>query len=109
MICVKQIDLILKEVKEQLLSSSNSFGEEQAWVYLKDTERSIGITREEIGLEPEEMFYSLRLHCNEDEFESGRYSGTVGIIDQYCTEKISDENLLQGITYMLKCNELISV
>ena len=43
--------------------------------------RSVEITLESNGLLEEDWYYSVRLHCSEEEFDRGEYESTVGVID----------------------------
>ena len=58
-----------------------AFGEPTAWIYLKDG-TSIEVTHEEEGIEEESQYFSARLHCSDEDFDSNKYHGTIGIIDQ---------------------------
>lgn len=68
--------------------TETALGEPQAWIYLNDG-TSIEITHEEDGLAPEEQYFSLRHHCSENDFESGAFAATMGVIDQ-CFGGLSD-------------------
>lgn len=68
---------------------TTDYGEPQVWVYLTSG-RTIEVVHEMEGLKPKEWFYSLRLHCTEEEYENDTYHGTLGIIDQWTTS--SGEN-----------------
>ena len=67
--------------------TETALGEPQWWIYL-DSGRSIEVTWEQDGLEPERQYFSVRLHCTDEEFENDEYHGTCGIIDQACTSDI---------------------
>ena len=54
-------------------------GEPQHWIYLKSG-RSLEVTHEEDGLSENKQYFSIRLHCSEEEFDNGEYSSTVGVI-----------------------------
>ena len=56
-------------ITNQLKAYSNGYGEPEAWLYLKSG-RSIEITLEQEGLTEEELFFSVRLHCTEQEFDA---------------------------------------
>lgn len=59
------------------------YGEPQVWIYLKDN-RMIEITHEENGLAIDDQYYSARLHCSDEEFETDMYHSTMGILDNAC-------------------------
>lgn len=96
---------ILSNIKEQFKTNENGYGESQAWIYLEDKGRSIEITHEKEGLLPHEEFYSLRLHCNNEEFDNDDFHSTMGVIETYNTGTISDEQLIEGIKYLMMVNQ----
>ena len=87
---------ILKEIHEQFKHNETGYGEPQAFIEA-DNDRSIEIVQEMEGLCENEYFYSLRLHCNETEFDNDNFHGTCGIVDMYNTNSLSDEELLKGL------------
>ena len=99
---MKTMQEILSDIKNQFEQNDNGFGEPQAWVYLEDKDRSIEIVHEKDGLPQDEEFYSLRLHCSEEEFQDDDFHSTIGIIETYCTGTISDEQLADGIDCLTK-------
>ena len=103
-----EITSILQNVKEQMLSNQNSFGEPEAWVYLEDKGRSVEIVHEKACLLQNEEYYSLRLHCGEEEYENDKFHSTMGAIDTYCTATISDEQLTDGIEYLVCVNKKVA-
>lgn len=64
---------------KETFNDETAFGEPQHWVYLKSG-RSLEVTHEEYGLPENEQFFSIRLHCSDEEFDNGEYSSTVGVI-----------------------------
>lgn len=75
--------------------SCTAFGEPQAWVYLKDG-TSLEITHEEEGLPDDKQYYSIRLHCSEEDFENDLYHKTMGVIDSYVGDAIDVIKALMG-------------
>ena len=64
---------------KETFNDETALGEPQHWVYLKSG-RSLEVTHEEDGLPENEQYFSIRLHCSEEEFDNGEYSSTVGVI-----------------------------
>ena len=64
---------------KETFNDETPLGEPQHWIYLKSG-RSIEVTHEEDGLPENEQYFSIRLHCSEEEFDNGEYSSTVGVI-----------------------------
>ena len=64
---------------KETFNDETDFGEPQHWIYLKSG-RSLEVTHEEDGLPENEQYFSIRLHCSEEEFDNGEYSNTVGVI-----------------------------
>ena len=64
---------------KETFNDETSLGEPQHWIYLKSG-RSLEITHEEYGLPENEQYFSIRLHCSEEEFDNGEYSSTIGVI-----------------------------
>lgn len=111
---INGIDTLLKALKKQEVmppninsirilgveldfSDETSLGEPQAWVYL-DSGESIEITHEEDGLDVSDMYYSVRLHCSEEDFEKDLYHKTMGVIQEWYCESLKDvERVLSGI------------
>ena len=102
---MKTMQEILNDIKIQFQTNENGFGEPQAWVYLEDKDRSIEIVQEKDGLPEDEEFYSLRLHCSEEEFENDDFHSTIGVVEVYNTETISDEQIVKGIKYLETVNK----
>ena len=64
---------------KETFNDETPLGEPQHWIYLKSG-RSLEITHEEDGLLENEQYFSIRLHCSEEEFDNGEYSSTIGVI-----------------------------
>ena len=64
---------------KETFNDETPLGEPQYWIYLKSG-RSIEVTHEEDGLSENEQYFSIRLHCSDEEFDNGEYSNTVGVI-----------------------------
>ena len=64
---------------KETFNDETPLGEPQHWIYLKSG-RSLEVTHEEDGLPENEQYFSIRLHCSEEEFDNGEYSNTVGVI-----------------------------
>ena len=64
---------------KETFNDETPLGEPQHWVYLKSG-RSLEVTHEEDGLPENEQYFSIRLHCSEEEFDNGEYSNTIGVI-----------------------------
>ena len=64
---------------KETFNDETPLGEPQHWIYLKSG-RSIEVTHEEDGLPENEQYFSIRLHCSNEEFDNEEYSNTVGVI-----------------------------
>ena len=64
---------------KETFNDETPLGEPQHWIYLKSG-RSLEVTHEEDGLPENEQYFSIRLHCSEEEFDNGEYSSTIGVI-----------------------------
>ena len=64
---------------KETFNDETPLGEPQHWIYLKSG-RSLEVTHEEDGLPENEQYFSIRLHCSNEEFDNGEYSNTVGVI-----------------------------
>lgn len=95
------VEEIFEDVKYQMevLLNETNYGEPQAWIYLEDN-RSIEITIEQEGLPKKDYFYSIRLHCSEDEFNTNRYNSTTGIIESLAID-LDDNELKQCLKFIL--------
>lgn len=73
--------LTTKDIKnfKKTFNDETPLGEPQHWIYLKSG-RSLEVTHEEDGLPENEQYFSIRLHCSNEEFDNGEYSSTVGVI-----------------------------
>lgn len=97
--------VMIADIKRQMKAHENetSYGEPQAWAYL-DNGRSIEVTLEQHGLPEDDRFFSVRLHCNEQEFGNNDYQGSVGVIDQYTSSGKSPDELNSLIEAALACD-----
>lgn len=104
------IEEMLNEIKRQFENEENFTEnlEPQAWIYLNNG-RSIEITHEEEGIEPDEQFFSVRLHCTESEFDKREYYKTIGVIDEDYSHDTADfmniEFIRKPLEYILNVNE----
>ena len=82
---------VINEVRSELLNNQTetALGEPQYWLYLQSG-RSIEVTFESYDLPETKRFYSVRLHCSDQEFCS--YHETVGVIDQVVTDDMGNNN-----------------
>ena len=64
---------------KETFNDETPLGEPQHWIYLKSG-RSLEITHEEYGLPENKQYFSIRLHCSNEEFDNEEYSNTVGVI-----------------------------
>ena len=64
---------------KETFNDETPLGEPQHWIYLKSG-RSLEVTHEEDGLPENEQYFSIRLHCSNEEFDNGEYSSTIGVI-----------------------------
>ena len=64
---------------KETFNDETPLGEPQHWIYLKSG-RSLEVTHEEDGLPENEQYFSIRLHCSNEEFDNEEYSNTVGVI-----------------------------
>lgn len=106
------IDDIILEVKRQFENEENctDYGEPQAWIYL-DNGRSIEIVHEEEGLDDDEQFFGVYLHCADEEYNNRYFYKTVGVIEDVCsfdTPNVLDVDLLKSpLEHILKVNAAV--
>lgn len=81
---------------KSIVNSETCYGEPQAWIDL-DNGRCIEATHEEYGLDEDEQYYSVRVHCSDDEYYNGLYHSTVGIISQYFGDEKETISLLNKL------------
>ena len=104
------IDEMLADIRNQFASEDNctACGEPEAWVYLENG-RSVQIVHEEEGLSPDNQFFSVTLHCTDDEFDNLCYRGSCGMIattGSYDTPNILDlEAVRHPLEYVIRVNE----
>lgn len=108
------INDIILEVKRQFSSNENctDCGEPQAWIYL-DNGRSVEVVHEEDGLDGNEQFFSVRLHCTDEEYDNRHFYDTVGVIEETCSLNTPDvlnvEVLKSSLEYILKVNRTVKL
>lgn len=96
---------IVEEAKGQFESGKrNTYGEPQAFVDM-DNGRYIEVVIEQEGLSESEYYYTVRLHCSDKEWGMGQFYSTMGMIDEYYSNNINDEELEALIELVLKFNE----
>lgn len=106
------INDIILEIKRQFEDAENctDYGEPQAWIYL-DNGRSIEIVHEEEGLGGNEQFFSVRLHCTDDEYDHQYFYKTVGVIEETCSfatpDVLNTDVLKPPLEYILRVNETV--
>ena len=87
---------------KETFNDETPLGEPQHWIYLKSG-RSLEVTHEEDGLPENEQYFSIRLHCSEEEFDNGEYSSTVGVITTLVASTAQDTfNCINTIMRMFK-------
>lgn len=89
-------------------NDETALGEPRAWIEFSNG-TSLEICHEEDGLET--PFYSIRLHCSENDFDNGDYKHTCGIMSSETCDNLTDvihtvtdivnNNLKQKITPIL--------
>lgn len=85
-------------------TDETEYGEERHWITLRNG-RSIEVTHEENGLPQDKQYWSLRLHCSNDEFDANKFWGTMGIISQEFINAIEGtKNTLKAIKNIAKAN-----
>ena len=65
------------------------------------------ITHEKTGLPKEKQYFSWRIHCNSDEFDSGLFESTMGIVDMICTDTFSQDIYRKMIQWAMRFGETI--
>lgn len=95
------INNVITDVLKQLKARANctSYGEHQAFVSVEGN-RDIEIIAETYGLEEKDYFYSIRLNCNEEEYEA--FHGTYGVIECYNTADLGEDNLRKGVEHLIE-------
>ena len=104
------IDEMLTDIRNQFESEDNctACGEPEAWVYLENG-RSVQIVHEEEGLLPDSQYFSVSLHCTDDEYDNGYCHGSCGMISSSCsydTPNVLDiEAIRRPLEYIVRVNE----
>ena len=96
----------LLEEKFQNEVEQTPLGEPQVWLSL-ESGRSVEITLESDGLPEEEWYYSVRLHCSEEEFDKGEYESTMGVIDSLIGSCIDSAATALGMLLDMHDEELV--
>lgn len=97
---------ILKAIYNQFKNKETCYGEPQAFIDTSN-DRSVEIVKEMEGLEDSKYYYSCRVHCSEEEFENDCFHSTCGVIDTYCTDGLSENELISILEIALKCSESV--
>lgn len=102
----ESMEAIIADVKAQLNNkeSTTAYGEPQAFADLGHG-RCIEVTLEQEGLDIEDYFFSVRLHCNDAEFDNGEFHSTAGVIDVYNTSGSSMDEIDELIIRACVCNK----
>ena len=101
-------EMLLELLAETIPSDPNEFnsetgyGEPQHWVTLP-YDRSLEIVYEETG--DNNRYYSWRVHCNEREFEDDMFHGTMGVMDQDCSDDMSFDTRVAKLNWAIKVAE----
>ena len=63
-------------------NTETALGEPQGWLYLSNG-RSLEVTYESAGIPNEkDYFFSVRLHCSEEEFDNDWFHATCGVVEE---------------------------
>ena len=81
------------EIRVFETNSHTGLGEEQILIELKSDDTLLEITRESFGLRSEDVFFSFRHHCCDEDFANDVYYETMGIIE---TKIFNDMNSLES-------------
>ena len=104
------IDEMLADIRNQFESEENytAYGEPEAWIYLENG-RSIQIVYYKKGISPDYQFFSVVLHCSEDEYNNGYYHETRGLMarafSDYTPNPLDIEVIRRPLKYMIKANK----
>ena len=71
------------------LNNVTEYGEPTTIIDLPNG-RYFEITHEEEGLESSDQFYSVRLNCNNEDFDNEVYKDTNGVIDEWTFKTIKE-------------------
>ena len=74
--------VVNEEFKTFRPNSETEYGEPQIWIYMSDG-TSVEVCYEQYGLETSDFFFSVRRHCSDEDFDSDKYRGTMGIMEHY--------------------------
>lgn len=104
------IDEMLADIRNQFESkeSYTAYGEPEAWIHLENG-RNIQIVHEEEYLLPDNQFFSVTLHCSDEEYNNLCYHGSCGVItvtESYDTPNSLDIGAVRRpLEYILRVNE----
>ena len=104
------IDEMLADIRNQFESEDNctACGEPEAWMCLENG-RSAQIVHEEEGFLPDNQYFSVTLHCTDDEFDNDYCHGSCGVISSSCsydTPNVLDiEAVRKPLEYVIRVNE----
>ena len=104
------IDEMLADIRNQFESEDNctACGEPEAWLCIENG-RNVQIVHEEEGLSPDYQFFSVRLHCSDDEYDNGYYHEFCGMItyslSDYTSNPLDIEVIRQSLIHIIKANK----
>lgn len=104
------IDEMLADIRNQFESEDNytACREPEAWLCLENG-RSVQIVHEEEGFSPDNQFFSVTLHCSDEEYTNLCYHGSCGVItvtESYDTPNSLDiEAVRRPLEYTIRINE----
>ena len=78
---MREIESIVRLIEAS--DEKTALGEDTCWLSLASG-RSIEVTEERKGMA--HPFWSVRLHCSEDEFDDGKFADTLGIVAARTTD-----------------------
>ena len=81
------------EIRIFKTSTHTGLGEEQILIELKSDNTLLEITRESAGLKSEDVFFSFRHHCCDEDFENDVYYETMGVME---TKVFNDTSALES-------------
>lgn len=81
------------EIRIFKTNAHTGLGEEQILIELKSDDTLLEITKESAGLKSEDVFYSFRHHCNDEDFVKDVYYETMGVME---SKVFNDINSLEA-------------
>lgn len=91
----------MEDDSADVCDDETEYGEPRYWVSLRDG-RQIEITHEENGLPQDRQYWSFRLHCSNEEFESGKYLKSMGVIGSRYAGVANGQTIRDAIQALLK-------